>query len=91
MNSSYPSHSSEPSSSQSETLRQYRANPYSVIDHMVAIQKTINKEESDTCDIMYTPAGARLLNWSLVIKATWWFKLFSRIDSNYKKRVSRLL
>lgn len=85
---SYPSALSEPSDQ--ELLRQHRAKPASVIDQMAAIQKIINKEESDTCAIMSTPAGARMINWSYVLRDTWWFKLFSRIDRNYKKRVSRL-
>jgi hypothetical protein len=62
----------------------------SVLDEMVEIQKAINKQESDICDIMSTPAGARLLDWSYIVRGTWWYRLFSMIDGTFKKRIARL-
>jgi hypothetical protein len=101
---SYPSASSEPSGQQQgfgysqkdtdilqeEALKSEQRHFVGVVEQMAEIQMIINKEESDTCDIMSTPAGARLLNWSYVVRDTWWYRLFSRIDSTFKKRIARL-
>jgi len=67
-----------------------RTKPASVLDQMIEIQKIINKDESDLCAIMSTPAGARLLDWSYAVRGTWWYRLFSRIDGSFKKRIARL-
>ncbi len=55
-----------------------------VIDELLKAQCLINQAESDTCDIMQLPAGARLLKWAYLVKSTWWYQIFSRIDPRFK-------
>jgi len=57
------------------------------IDELIDVQRIVNKAESDYCDILSIPAGARLLQWSHTVRATWWYKVFSRIDPRLNGRL----
>lgn len=58
----------------------------SIIDSLIESQRIVNQAESDICDIMRIPSGARLLQWSYTVRSTWWYKLFSRIDPRLNGR-----
>ena len=48
------------------------------IDDILNKQLKINQTESELCDLLSIPAGARIYRWSLNVKRTWWYKFFSR-------------
>ena len=54
--------------------------PQSPVDKLVDAQLIENRAKSDMCDIVSIPAGAKLLRWAYLVKATWWYRLFSKID-----------
>ena len=58
---------------------------YSILDGLIELQKEENKVESELYDLMAIPTGDKLLKWSYLVKSTWWYKAFSKIDPRFNR------
>lgn len=68
-----------------EKVRDNQAKTVGMAEAILNYQCALNKAYSDFDDLYLLPQGKELIDWARRVKATWWYKLFSRIDPRLNK------
>ena len=64
-------------------------NTSSLIDVILKAQKRRDRLESERVAIMQIPSGEQLLRWSARVRATWWYKVFSKLSPSIRELGNR--
>jgi hypothetical protein len=55
------------------------------IDRLFVLQKKANAVESEICNIMEIPAGAKLLKWAHAVRSSWLYKIMLALDRRVRE------
>lgn len=60
-----------------------------MVEFIAEAQRQHNLANSAYTDLISTAAGRSLMRWSSAIRSTWWYRLFSRVDVFYKRKLKK--